>query len=78
MTIKIIGISNSFSHFSVGQEINADIKYLDGKMHELIINETKHIIEITNTIFTNNKKIIIEAFISDNINVGKIALEFNY
>lgn len=78
MKIKIIGISESFPHFSLGQEINASIKNLEDRIHEIMIEDKKHIIEISKTIFVNNTTIVIEGFISDNVNVGKIGLEFKY
>ena len=78
MKTKIIGICDSFYHFSLGQEINTSIKHLGDKMHELIIDDKKHIVEITKTTFVNNTKTIIEGLVSDNVNVGRIAVEFNY
>jgi hypothetical protein len=78
MKTKIIGISEGLSHFSLGQEINASIKYLENNMHELMIDEKKHIIEITKTIFSNNTTLIIEGFITDNTNVGKVGIEIKY
>lgn len=78
MKTKIIGISEGLSHFSLGQEINASIKHLECNMHELMIDEKKHIIEITKTIFSNNTTLIIEGFITDNTNVGKVGIEIKY
>lgn len=78
MKAKIIGISESFTNFSLGQEIEVSIKFLEDRMHELIIDGKKHIVEITKTIFTNNNTVVIESFISDNVNVGKIGIEFKY
>lgn len=78
MKIKIIGLSEGLSHFSLGQQISASIKHLENNMHELMINDQKHIMEISKTIFSNNTTLFIEGFITDNTNVGKIGIEFKY
>ncbi len=78
MKITIIGISDSFPHFKIGQEINASIRYVGDKMHELMIDETKHIMEINKTVVVDNKTLQIEAFITDNKNVGRIGLQIQY
>lgn len=78
MKAKIIGISDGLSWFSLNQEIKISIKNLENKIHQMIIDEKKYIIEITKTIFVNNSTIVIECFISDNIDSGKIGFELKY
>lgn len=78
MKAKIIGISENFTHFSLSQSIDISITHLEQKIHELFIDEKKHIIEISETFFVNTKTIIIKGFISDNVNVGKIAIEISF
>jgi hypothetical protein len=78
MKAKIIGISDSLSHFSLSQQIEFDIKHLEHKMHELFIDGKKHIIEISETFFVNKNTVIIKGYISDNVNVGKIGIEITF
>lgn len=80
MRATIVGISDgTFEGFSLTQSYDVDIKHLEDKMHEIYFlpSETKYIMEITKAIFPNKNTLLIEGFITDNKNVGKMALEIN-
>lgn len=80
MKAKIIGISENFKHFSLAQIVDISINFLgeDSKnLHEVMIDGVKHIFEINKTYFFESKVVIVEGFITDNKNVGKISFEIS-
>lgn len=80
MKIKIAASSAAFPHLECGTEVDAQISLLESEdnIHQLIIGDKKHIIQITDFKFINNERVLISCFITDNENVGKISLAFEY
>ena len=60
---------------SVGTELEGSIRYVGDSMHELTLNGKKYIMEIHETIFTDEKTILISGYVTDNSGVGKFGFE---
>jgi hypothetical protein len=78
MKSTIVGTSTIFPDFSIGDYVEVLIKHGIGNIHDITINNVKGLIEITKTIFIDSNSILIEGFLNQDNNLGKIALKFTY
>jgi hypothetical protein len=77
MKIKIVGENHVFP-WKLNEEIDAQISYLEDRMHQIMVGDQKYIFEASKVMFLSNLKILAEGFLTDNASVGKVAFEFNY
>jgi len=77
MKTTIIAVTPVFS-WEIGQEVQAEISYLEDGMHQIMIDGVKHIFESSKTMFENNTTIITSGFLTDNINVGVVGFKFEF
>ena len=78
MTTKIIYSNPVFPHLIENQEVDLEFFHKDSDFYEIFIDEKPYRLEINKARFVNKLEILIEGFILDESNVGRIAFHINY
>jgi hypothetical protein len=69
---------NEVFPWEMGQELAAEITHLEDRMHQIMVGDVKYVFEIGKFIFIDNNKILLEGFLTDGQNTGRMAFEVSY
>jgi len=78
MTTTVISSNSVFPHLIENQEVDFEILHAELEVHEVSINKKLYFFEISKTRFINKSEILIEGFLFDDLNLGRMAFHINH